>query len=118
LHGSGLFKSFFDVLDSTALVGKPVLIAATGGSSRHSLVLEHALRPLFAHPHAIVVLTDVYRASEDWGTAGDGRIDGLASWIGRAGEELARLMGGRRAVAEFAEPVVPFEQQLAALRSA
>jgi len=118
---SGLFKSFFDVLDDTALVGKPVLIAATGGSSRHSLVLEHALRPLFAYLRAIVVPTAVYGASEDWGTAGDGRTEGLASRIGRAGGELAGLMGGRPAVTEparLAETVVPFEQQLAALRSA
>ena len=42
---SGLFKSFFDVLDKDALAGKPVLVAATGGTARHSLVLEHALRP-------------------------------------------------------------------------
>jgi FMN reductase len=60
----------------------------------------------------------VYGASEDWGTAGDGRSGGLASRIGRAGGELAGLMAGRRAVAEPTETVVPFEQQLAALRSA
>ena len=41
---SGLFKSFFDVVDSGALDDKPVLIAATGGTARHSLALEHALR--------------------------------------------------------------------------
>ncbi|WP_333755852.1 CE1759 family FMN reductase, partial [Streptomyces sp. IBSBF 3352] len=46
---SGLFKSFFDVIDKDALTGMPVLIAATGGTARHSLVLDHALRPLFAH---------------------------------------------------------------------
>ncbi|MDX2784138.1 NAD(P)H-dependent oxidoreductase, partial [Streptomyces caniscabiei] len=59
---SGLFKSFFDVLDRDALAGKPVLIAATGGSARHSLVLEHALRPLFAYLRAVVVPTGVYAA--------------------------------------------------------
>ena len=46
---SGLFKSFFDVLDPKALVGTPVLIAATGGSARHSLVLDYAMRPLFSY---------------------------------------------------------------------
>ena len=46
---SGLFKSFFDVFDTTALADKPVLIAATGGTARHSLALEHALRPLFVY---------------------------------------------------------------------
>ncbi|MFF1652052.1 FMN reductase [Streptomyces sp. NPDC058255] len=85
---SGLFKSFFDVLDKDALAGKPVLIAATGGSGRHSLVLEHALRPLFAYLRAVVVPTGVYAASEDWGAEGlEGRIE-------RAAGELAGLMRG------------------------
>ncbi|MFJ9154641.1 FMN reductase [Streptomyces sp. NPDC102270] len=116
---SGLFKSFFDVLEPEALEGKPVLIAATGGSARHSLVLEHALRPLFAYLKAVVVPTGVYAASEDWGAEGlDGRVE-------RAARELAGLMGGlsavrgapRRAPATdgFVD-VVPFEEQLAALR--
>ncbi|MCX4610882.1 MULTISPECIES: FMN reductase [Streptomyces] len=85
---SGLFKSFFDVLDQDALTGKPVLIAATGGSARHSLVLEHALRPLFAYLRAVVVPTAVYAASEDWGA------EGLADRIDRAAGELGRLMEG------------------------
>ena len=88
---SGLFKSFFDVLsvsDKDALAGKPVLIAATGGSARHSLVLEHALRPLFAYLRAVVVPTAVYAASEDWGA------EGLAARIDRAAGELAGLMAG------------------------
>lgn len=91
---SGLFKSFFDVVDNTALITKPVLIAATGGTARHSLALEHALRPLFAYLRAIVVPTAVYAASEDWGSAGDERTEGLVSRISRAAEELAGLMGG------------------------
>jgi len=108
---SGLFKSFFDVLDKDALAGKPVLIAATGGTGRHSLVLEHAMRPLFAYLRAVVVPTGVYAASEDWGAEGlDGRIE-------RAAGELAGLMTGLTAKRE--EPgFVPFEQQLAALRPA
>ncbi|MBV7700082.1 FMN reductase [Streptomyces sp. TRM70350] len=111
---SGLFKSFFDVIDPEALVGKPVLIAATGGSARHSLVLEHALRPLFSYLRAVVVPTAVYAASEDWGAPGlDGRIE-------RAAGELAGLMtglpGAKPAVEEGFQ-VVPFEEQLAALRS-
>ncbi|GGS12535.1 hypothetical protein GCM10010269_59750 [Streptomyces humidus] len=85
---SGLFKSFFDVLDQEALAGKPVLIAATGGSARHSLVLEHALRPLFSYLRAVVVPTAVYAASEDWGA------QGLPERIERAAGELAALMTG------------------------
>ncbi|KUN75769.1 FMN reductase [Streptomyces griseoruber] len=114
---SGLFKSFFDVLDRDALTGKPVLIAATGGSARHSLVLEHALRPLFAHLRAVVVPTAVYAASEDWGA------EGLPERIERAAGELAALMGGLSAVrvrqpVKDAFDVVPFAEQLAALRPA
>ena len=60
---SGLFKSFFDVLEKDALAGKPVLIAATAGTKRHSLVLEFAMRPLFAYLRADVVPTAVFAAS-------------------------------------------------------
>ncbi|CAM5248234.1 hypothetical protein SALBM135S_09130 [Streptomyces alboniger] len=109
---SGLFKSFFDAVSGTdkdALAGKPVLAAATGGSARHSLVLDHALRPLFAHLRAVVVPTGVYAASEDWGA------DGLAERIGRAGAELARLMEPARDERTAPAPVVPFAERLAAL---
>ncbi|MFE9675756.1 CE1759 family FMN reductase [Streptomyces sp. NPDC006259] len=112
---SGLFKSFFDVLDKDALAGKPVLIAATGGTARHSLVLEHALRPLFAHLRAVVVPTGVYAASEDWGA------QGLPERIERAAAELAALMSGlaaARPAVKDAFAVVPFAEQLAALRPA
>jgi len=64
---SGLFKMFFDVLDDQALAGKPVLLGATGGTERHSLVLDYALRPLFAYLKAVPVPTGVYAASTDWG---------------------------------------------------
>ncbi|MEU6781623.1 FMN reductase [Nonomuraea angiospora] len=113
---SGLFKSFFDVIENGALAGKPVLIAATGGTARHSLALEHALRPLFAYLRAIVLPTAVYAASEDWGGAADAFTDGLGPRIARAAEELADLLLHRSPKAEAEEEVVPFEQQLAALR--
>ncbi|PWI14484.1 hydroxymethylpyrimidine ABC transporter substrate-binding protein [Streptomyces sp. Act143] len=83
---SGLFKSFFDLIDKDALTGKPVLAGATGGTARHSLVTEHALRPLFTYLRALVVPTAVYAASEDWGE------EGLAHRVARAGTELARFM--------------------------
>lgn len=116
---SGLFKSFFDVIDNDALTGKPVLAGATGGTARHSLVLEHALRPLFAYLRAVVVPTAVYAASEDWGGSGDPLTDTLPTRIARAAGELAELMRqrpGGSAVRPAEETVVPFEQQLAALR--
>ncbi|MEW5532447.1 CE1759 family FMN reductase [Streptomyces virginiae] len=82
---SGLFKSFFDLIDKDSLTGKPVLLGATGGTARHSLVTEHALRPLFTYLRALVLPTAVYAASEDWGE------EGLAQRIARAGAELARF---------------------------
>ncbi|MFI8101087.1 CE1759 family FMN reductase [Streptomyces sp. NPDC086023] len=136
---SGLFKSFFDLIDKDALTGKPVLLGATGGTARHSLVTEHALRPLFSYLRALVLPTAVYAASEDWGE------EGLAQRIARAGAELARFMApAARDAAPAAVPdvdtsaaiaprsltgaitsmdpaaafgLVPFEQRLAALRA-
>jgi FMN reductase len=89
---SGLFKLFFDIVDKDSFVGTPVLIAATGGSPRHSMVLDHALRPMFSYLRAVVVPTGVYAASEDWaGTSGDTAT--LADRIDRAAGELATLLG-------------------------
>ncbi len=85
---SGLFKMFVDVLDDGTLEGKPVLIAATAGTARHSLVLEFAMRPLFAYLRADVVPTAVFAASEDFGT-GAVRGGSLSARIDRAAGELA-----------------------------
>ncbi|MFE1934512.1 FMN reductase [Streptomyces sp. NPDC059474] len=116
---SGLFKSFFDVIDNDALTGKAVLAAATGGTARHSLALEHALRPLFAYLRTVVVPTTVYAASEDWGGNGDPLTDTLPNRIRRATGELTGLMRQRTGAATRATndtTVIPFEQQLNALR--
>ena len=88
---TGLFKSFFDVLDPEALVGKPVLIAATGGTARHSLALEHAIRPLFTYLRAVTVPTAVFAATEDWGSASSSG-GALTARVERAGSELAALV--------------------------
>lgn len=113
---SGLFKSFFDVLDNKALTGKPVVIGATGGSPRHSLALDHALRPLFSYLRAIVMPTGVYAATEDWGAPSTDRAPSLGERIERAAGELAGLLGGRPAVPQAEnteEIVVPFDRLLA-----
>jgi FMN reductase len=107
---SGLFKTFVDVLDPDALAGKPVLLAATAGTARHSLVIEHAMRPLFSYLRALTVPTGVFAGPEDWGEGS------LADRIERAAGELADLVAGRPATGRtrdpFAEPT-PFEQLLA-----
>jgi FMN reductase len=104
---SGLFKTFFDVLEDGTLEGKPVLLAATAGTARHSLALEFALRPLFAYLRADVVPTAVFAASEDFGTGGPagGLSGGLSGRVDRAARELADLVHGRQRPA----PVDPFE---------
>ena len=96
-----------------ALRGTPVGLAATGGSERHSLALEHALRPLFAYLGAAPVPTGVFAATDDWGdpeTAAD-----LARRIQREGEQLADAIAAR-ARPEVADPFsdpVPFARLLA-----
>jgi FMN reductase len=95
---NGLFKSFFDVLDPDALAGKPALIAATGGTARHSLALEHAIRPLFSYLRAVPVPTAVFAATEDWGSAGSSG-SALTARIERAGAELAAVIEQRQPAA-------------------
>ena len=101
---NGLFKMFVDVLDDTALVDKPVLIAATGGTGRHSMVLDHELRPLFSYLHAVVMPTGVYAAPEDWGSGTDSETP-LVTRIDRAAAELAHEIDRR----ESPLPADPFE---------
>jgi len=96
---SGLFKSFFDALDPETLAGKPVLIAATGGTARHSLALEHAIRPLFTYLRAVTVPTAVLAATEDWGSASSS-VGALTARVERAGSELAALI-------DHSRPAVP-----------
>jgi FMN reductase len=105
---SGLFKLFFDVIERDGLSGVPVVLAATGGTERHSLALEHAMRPLFAYLGAATVPTAVYAASADWGTEAESLDGDLVDRIARAAGELAiavamRVRGTRRD--PFEEPV-------------
>jgi FMN reductase len=111
---SGLFKTFFDVIEHESLDGRPVLLAATGGTARHSLALEHALRPLFTYLGADTVRTAVYAASEDWGRSGVPADGSLVQRIDRAARELAHAMSLREPLPHrdvFADPA-PFEQML------
>ena len=80
---SGLFKSFVDVLDNDLLIAKPVVLAATAGSSRHALVVDEQMRSLFAYMRALTLPTSVFAAPEDWGAAE------LGERIRRAATELA-----------------------------
>lgn len=61
----GLFKHLFDLIDMHALTGTPVLLAATGGSARHGLVIDHQLRTLFGFFHALSLPAGIYATSEE-----------------------------------------------------
>lgn len=90
---SGLFKSLFDVIEPGTLAGVPVALGATGGTARHSLAIDYALRPMFAYLKADVVPTTVFAASEDFGavtTAAD--ENSLQTRAGRVGTELSDYM--------------------------
>lgn len=109
---SGLFKSFFDVVPEEALSDMPVLIAATGGTERHSLVLEHALRPMFSYLHAIVSPTGVYAATDDFGAQ---HGSALSARITKAAADFARLIqacGPHQRRDTFAEEAATMEQLL------
>lgn len=123
---SGLFKSFWDLIDNDALTGVPVQLGSTGGSPRHSLVIDTAMRPLFSYLRMRVMPTGVYAATEDWGSVegSSERKDPesnqayLTRRIAHAGEDfadvVARLDPRPRSVAS--EPkeleVIPFDQLL------
>ncbi|MEO7061424.1 MAG: FMN reductase [Lapillicoccus sp.] len=109
---SGLFKSFLDVLEPDSLVGTPVLLGATGGTARHSLAIDYAMRPLFAYLKATVAPTAVFAASEDWASADEG---GLGRRIDTAGREFAELVAGsaRPVPVDPFGAVTPFERLLA-----
>ena len=111
---SGLFKLFFDVVARDGLAGTPSLIAATGGTPRHSLAVEHALRPLFAYLNAAVVATGVYAAAEDWGGGGLTADGSLVERIDRAARELAAAVVARphQAPIDPFETPIPFEERL------
>lgn len=95
---SGLFKSFFDVLPEGTLDGRPVLMGATGGTPRHSLALDYAMRPMFAYLHADVLPTSVFAATADWGAGAD-HVRPLPERIERAGAEFAAVVAARQPVA-------------------
>ncbi|QGU07534.1 FMN reductase (NADPH) [Corynebacterium occultum] len=86
---TGLLKMFFDVLDDEAINDMPTVIAATAGTARHALVLEHALRPLLSYMRARVLPTGIFAATEDFGGAEGAAIERR---IQQAAEELAELM--------------------------
>jgi FMN reductase len=83
---SGLFTSFFGVLDNDLIIAKPVVLAATAGTARHALVADEAMRPMFAYLRTLTAPTSLFAAPEDWGDPA------LATRVDRAALELVLLM--------------------------
>ncbi|WP_022882870.1 CE1759 family FMN reductase [Gryllotalpicola ginsengisoli] len=83
---SGLFDTFFQVLDNDLLIGKPVVLAATAGTARHALVVDEQMRSMFAFLRTLVVPTSLFASTEDW------QDRSLGSRIDRAALELVLLM--------------------------
>ena len=83
---SGLFTSFFQVLDNDLLIARPVVLAATAGTARHALVVDEQLRSLFAYLRTTAVPTSLFAGPEDWSDPS------LTRRIDRAALELLLLM--------------------------
>ncbi|MGH3504597.1 MAG: NAD(P)H-dependent oxidoreductase [Nocardioidaceae bacterium] len=97
----GMFKHFFDLVDQYALANKPVLLAATGGGDHHALVLEHALRPLFAFFQALTVPVAFFASAGDF----DGTVLLNPRVHGRIEMGLADVVDLLRARATGVRPV-------------
>lgn len=88
---AGLFKHLIDFVHPDALVGTPVLLAATGGSDRHALSVDHQLRPLFSFFRAQTVPSAVYASEADF----DGytvRSPALLARVEEAAQQAADLL--------------------------
>ena len=101
---SGLFKHVFDLVDPRALVGKPVVLTATGGGPRHALVVEHALRPLFGFFEALTVPTAVYASDADF-VEGQLSEAGVLARVSTAAQQLAGLIAANAAHTNTASSV-------------
>jgi len=91
---TGAFKHFFDLLAPDALVGKHVILAATGGSERHSLALEHHFRPLFSFFAANTLPTTVYAVEKDI-VDGAHIVEPVAQRIAKVADEAALILRQR-----------------------
>lgn len=107
---SGLFKLFVDAVEPIAWVDLPVVVAATGGTPRHALALDFAVRPLFAALRSRTAPTGVFAAAEDWASSGE-----LAERITTATAELWQDVTSRprSATRDPYQDPVPFARLLA-----
>jgi MsuE subfamily FMN reductase len=97
---TGALKNFIDLIPADRngedpLRGKVVGLIASGGSLRHSLVIEHQLRPLFAFFGSHVPALGVYASREHFDQAGrpTGRVAGELHDLGRDVVALTQYLG-------------------------
>jgi FMN reductase len=89
---TGMFKHLFDFVDHTALVDVPVLLAASGGSPRHALVIDHSLRPLFSFFQSLTLPIGVFATDsefKDYRVADAGLLDRIQLAVQRAAPLLS-----------------------------
>lgn len=101
----GLFKHVFDLVAPGALRNRPVLLTAIGGGLRHSLVVEHQLRPLFGFFEACTVSTAIYASAGE--IDGNRLPDALNARISNAAAQFAALLKGPRETGALAPEPVP-----------
>jgi FMN reductase len=106
---TGLFKLFFDHIGQYALVDKPIILTATGGSDRHALLVEHQMRPLFGFFQSLTLPLGIYASESDFTNYAISSHD-LQERIGTAVSRTLPLIRThidpefRYATAEFARP--------------
>jgi FMN reductase len=90
----GLFKHVFDLVDPGALKNRPVLLTACGGGLRHSLMVEHQLRPLFGFFEACTISTAIYAGATEFT---EGRLNSamVSARIADATDQFATHLKGR-----------------------
>lgn len=88
---AGLLKHLFDLIDPLALKDRPVLLTAVGGGQRHSLIIEHHLRPLFGFFEALTIPTGIYASEGDF-TNGTITESGLSARIDHAVNQLGAIL--------------------------
>lgn len=93
---SALFSAFLQATDPELWRGRPVLLGATGGTARHSLAVDYAIRPVLGYLKAQITTTSVFAATSDMGADGQDMADEepVSARIRRAGAELAAAMRG------------------------
>ena len=100
---TGLFKLFFDHVGQHALVDKPIVLTATGGSDRHALLVEHQMRPLFGFFQALTLPLGIFANESDFEDYRVTSVD-LRARIEVAVTRTATLLSPGNRSFEFARP--------------